>query len=45
MAYGTRVYQKSTHEDYENLYQNLPIRGVIENLIGTGLAGTYVKPN
>jgi hypothetical protein len=31
--------------DYENLYQNQPLRGVIETPLGTGLAGTYVKPN
>jgi hypothetical protein len=45
MTYGAPVYQKSPHEDQENLYQKLPLRGVIENRRGAGLAGTYVKPN
>jgi hypothetical protein len=32
-------------EDYENLYQKLPLRGVIEDRLGAGLVGTYVKLN
>jgi hypothetical protein len=45
MAYGTRVHRESLHEDFENLYQKPPLRGVVESPLGTGLAGTYVKPN